>query len=300
MSGDDTIFGSRLARLARAPRNGLGDEPRIAAAARLANAPVGWPTPRAFTVEPARSDAATFSEAASLAATGEGLERCELCALEIPAEHNHLLDIKSQRLLCVCRACVILFDSKASGRRYRRMPEDVREIVDFFLDDPLWERLGIPVDITFCFYSTPAERVVAFYPGPAGAAESMLQLSAWHEIEMLNPVLGALEPDVEALLVHRGRGERSYWLVPVDVCYRLVGLMRTRWRGLSGGEEVWSALGLFFDDLRQRATLIDRNGDRIKHRLTESITEQPASRNSSHDTQFAGAIHDNAFHGVEP
>ncbi|MGI8548615.1 MAG: DUF5947 family protein [Gemmatimonadaceae bacterium] len=254
---------SRLARLARAPRG----TPTITSS----NAPTGWPTTGAghdvANTQPARSDAVGFSESAALAGADDEWEQCELCALEIPSEHRHLLDINSQRLLCVCRSCIILFDDKQSGgRRYKRMPEDVREVVDFALDDPLWERLGIPVDITFCFRSTSADRIVAFYPGPAGAAESMLQLSAWSEIEMLNPVLGALEPDVEALLIHRAHGERGYWLVPVDVCYRLVGIMRTGWRGLSGGEEVWTALESFFDDLRRRAELVDRAGARVNVR----------------------------------
>lgn len=253
---DGRIRGSRLAQLAGAPRV----QPTVSSS----NSPTGWPTGDASRTQPAKSDAVGFSESAALARADDALEQCELCALQIPSEHQHLLDIGSQRLLCVCRACIILFDNKTSGgRRYRRMPDDVREVVDFALDDPLWERLGIPVDITFCFRSTSAERVVAFYPGPAGAAESMLQLSAWSEIEVLNPVLGALEPDVEALLIHRAHGERSYWLVPVDACYRLVGVMRTGWRGLSGGEEVWAALDLFFNDLRRRATLVDRSGMRV-------------------------------------
>lgn len=262
---DDGIVGSRLARFARAPVS----IPTVSSS----NAPAGWPTPGAVNTQPARSDAVGFSESAALAGGDDALEQCELCALQIPGEHQHLLDINTQRLLCVCRACIILFDNKTSGgRRYRRMPSDVREVVDFALDEPLWERLGIPVDITFCFRSTLADRVVAFYPGPAGAAESMLQLSAWSEIEMLNPVLDALEPDVEALLIHRARGERGYWLVPVDACYRLVGLMRTRWRGLSGGEEVWTALDIFFDDLRRRAALIDRGGKRVAQRSATRTT----------------------------
>ena len=46
---------------------------------------------------------------------------------------------------------------------------------------------------------------------------------------------GLLEPDVEALLVRRGdagavAGRRAL-LVPVDACYRLVGLVRLHWKG---------------------------------------------------------------------
>ena len=64
-----------------------------------------------------------------------------------------------------------------------------------------------------------------------GATESLLELDAWEALEAANPVLATLEPDVEALLVNRARGAREHWLVPIDECYALVGLIRTRWRG---------------------------------------------------------------------
>jgi hypothetical protein len=71
-----------------------------------------------------------------------------------------------------------------------------------------------------------------------------------------------MEPDVEALLVNHARGAREHWIVPVDECYRLVGLLRTHWRGLSGGQEVWTEIGKFFDALRRRAIHVHRDGDR--------------------------------------
>ena len=45
---------------------------------------------------------------------------------------------------------------------------------------------------------------------------------------------------------------REHWLVPIDDCYELVGLIRSRWRGFGGGEEVWAAIDRFFDDLPTR------------------------------------------------
>jgi hypothetical protein len=41
--------------------------------------------------------------------------------------------------------------------------------------------------------------------------------------------------------------------VPIDECYALVGLIRTRWRGLTGGTEVWKELGGFFEQLDRRS-----------------------------------------------
>ena len=109
------------------------------------------------------------------------------------------------------------------------------------------------MDIAFFFHNSELERVVAFYPSPVGATESQLGLEAWEELECANPVIGEMEPDVEALLVNRARGARDHWLVPIDDCYDLVGLMRTRWRGLSGGKEVWEEIGRFFERLERRA-----------------------------------------------
>jgi hypothetical protein len=58
---------------------------------------------------------------------------------------------------------------------------------------------------------------------------------------------------VEALLINRIRESREYYIVPIDACYRFVGLIRVSWRGLSGGEEVWKAIEQFFADLRTKS-----------------------------------------------
>ena len=89
--------------------------------------------------------------------------------------------------------------------------------------------------------------------GPAGPTESLLELDAWHEIKRANPVLAEVEPDVEALLVNRARGARDNYVVPIDDCYRLVALIRTHWRGFTGGSEVWDEIGGFFGELRETA-----------------------------------------------
>jgi hypothetical protein len=94
---------------------------------------------------------------------------------------------------------------------------------------------------------------VVCYPSPAGAVESTVEPAAWRRIEADNPVLRALEPDVEALLVNRTGSARDHFLVPVDDCYALAGLVRTGWQGFTGGTEVWEAIGAFFGDLRSRA-----------------------------------------------
>jgi hypothetical protein len=181
-------------------------------------------------------------------------ERCDLCAEPVPPEHRHLIDVQERRLLCACQACAILFDhAGAGGGRYRLLPRDSRALPGFDLDDALWRSLDVPVELAFFFSSSTAGKVVAFYPAPAGATESLLQLEAWDELVRRNPVLETMEPDVEALLVNRTGGSAQHWLVPVDRCYELVGLIRTSWKGFGGGAVLWEQVEGFFDRLRRQA-----------------------------------------------
>jgi len=181
-------------------------------------------------------------------------ERCELCGAPVPSAHRHLVDLETRQLLCACRPCSLLFDRQAAGGgHYRLVPDRRLRLDDFELSELAWEQLQIPVDMAFFFHNSSAERVMAFYPSPMGATESRLELAAWRDLEAANPVLATIEPDVEALLVNRAKGARRQWLVPIEDCYRLVALIRTRWRGFTGGKEVWLELDRFFDDLDRRA-----------------------------------------------
>ena len=188
------------------------------------------------------------------AASAQQEERCELCGAPLASEHRHLLDLESRQLLCACRACSLLFDRRAAGGdHYRLLPDRRLRLDDFELDDVVWEQLRIPVEMAFFFYSSAVGRVVAFYPSPMGATESRLELTAWEQLERANSVLATMEHDTEALLINRARGVRGQWIVPVDDCYRLVAVIRTRWRGFSGGREVWQQIERFFEDLDGRA-----------------------------------------------
>jgi hypothetical protein len=181
-------------------------------------------------------------------------EHCELCGEPIPSQHRHLLDLGTRELQCACRACSLLFDRPAAGAgHYRLVPDRRLRVEDFDLDDLAWEQLRVPVDMAFFFHSSAAGRVQAFYPGPMGATESLLGLEAWTELEAANPVLRTLEPDVEALLVNRSRGARQHWVVPIDECYALVGLIRSHWKGLTGGKEAWQQIARFYDELDRRS-----------------------------------------------
>jgi hypothetical protein len=180
-------------------------------------------------------------------------ESCELCNAPLWSEHEHLIELDAQRIICSCTACAILFSGQ-QGARYRRVPREVEFLSEFRLTDAQWEDLHLPINLAFFFHSTRAGRVVAVYPSPAGGTESLLTLEAWHQLEQENPALRGLEPDVEALLVNRLGPSREHYRVPIDACYRLVGLIRANWRGLAGGAEVWEEIRQFFAGLKQKST----------------------------------------------
>lgn len=181
-------------------------------------------------------------------------ERCDLCGERIPHDHRHLLNLSNREILCVCQGCSILFDRDAAGAGTRRLiPTRVLYLTDFEMTDSQWESLGIPVNMAFFTSSSAAGRIQAFYPGPAGPTESLLGLDTWKDLESRNRILRDMAPDTEALLVNRVGERREYFLAPIDECYKLVGIIRTSWRGLRGGKDVWREIDAFFAGLRARA-----------------------------------------------
>lgn len=191
------------------------------------------------------------------------VEQCELCSTEIAANHRHLLEFSSRTLICVCTPCSILFGDPGAGQgKYRLVPSRFLKLPDFQMTDEQWDDLMIPVNMVYIFHNTAAQRVMAFYPSPAGSMESTLTLQGWDALVSANPILNELEPDVETLLINRvkNRGAenyREYYIAPIDVCYELVGLIRLKWKGLSGGEEVWKAIEEFFARLRTSAITVE-------------------------------------------
>jgi hypothetical protein len=181
-----------------------------------------------------------------------------MCSHELAPDHQHLLEPINRKLVCACDACAILFSSQGQTK-FKRVPRRVRFLKDFSLTDGQWDGLMMPINMAFFFESTPQGRVIALYPSPAGATESLLSFDTWDEIVSENPALRDMEADVEALLVNRighsrGFSDPEYYLVPIDECFKLVGLIRSRWQGLSGGSEVWREIGQFFGELRNRSS----------------------------------------------
>ena len=128
-------------------------------------------------------------------------ERCEMCSEPIADEHQHVVNVEGRQLMCVCRGCYLLFTDTEAELRYRAVPDRYLAFPDFALDRRAWEALQIPVGLAFFFRNSTLGRTVAFYPGPAGATESELDLQAWNDIRAADPRVDTLADDTEALLV---------------------------------------------------------------------------------------------------
>jgi Family of unknown function (DUF5947) len=183
-------------------------------------------------------------------------ERCEMCSEAITDEHQHVVDVTGRQLMCVCRACYLLFTDSNAELRYRAVPDRYLAFPEFALDRRAWEALQIPVGVAFFFANSALARTVAFYPGPAGACESELDLDAWNAISGADSRVGLLADDVEALLVRvpesEDAGPQTY-LVPIDACYEFVGRLRMLWRGFDGGQEARAFIDSFFAQVAARA-----------------------------------------------
>jgi hypothetical protein len=179
-----------------------------------------------------------------------------MCSEPIQDEHQHVVNIEGRQLMCVCRACYLLFTDTHAELRYRAIPDRYLTFPDFALDRRRWEALQIPVGMAFFFRNSVLDRTVAFYPGPAGATESQLDLAAWNDIRAADPRVDELADDTEALLVRVPEDEDEpidCYLLPIDACYEFVGRLRMLWRGFDGGEEVRRYISDFFDLLATRA-----------------------------------------------
>jgi hypothetical protein len=200
-------------------------------------------------------------------------ERCELCGEQIGTgidttgtdiagmgtagmgtAHAHLVDLERRSIACACTACALLFTQP--GGRYRTVPDRVLTDPAAPLTDAEWTELRIPVGLAFFFRNSALGHLVASYPSPAGVTECELDLAAWDRLAARHPLLRAVAPDVEAILVASGDGIETF-LVPIDVCYSLAGALRRDWHGFDGGDEGRQVITDLLDGLRRRARPVE-------------------------------------------
>jgi hypothetical protein len=179
------------------------------------------------------------------------VEHCDLCGGEVPFAHRHLLQLEARQILCSCESCFAL---RSGDPELRPTGNRIVALDAFVLPDELWAEFRIPIGLAFLFRSSVEGHVVAFYPSPAGATESELDLAAWQELVAANPILETLEADSEALIVNRLADPAQFLLAPIDRCYALVGLVKLRWEGINGGTNLRAAISDYLDVLRKEAS----------------------------------------------
>jgi uncharacterized protein DUF5947 len=180
------------------------------------------------------------------------VEKCEMCGTVVGPRHGHVVDTEHRSILCACRACYLLFTRPtAGGGKYRAIPERYLTDPDHPITAMEWESLGIPVASAFFLGSESG--LAAFYPSPAGATECLLDLNAWAELVDTHPLLGAAQPEVEAILIRGSEDAVECFLVPIDACYQLVGTVRVYWKGFDGGQEAAEHIEEFFGGIRSQA-----------------------------------------------
>jgi uncharacterized protein DUF5947 len=178
-------------------------------------------------------------------------ETCDFCHALLAETHQHLMECATRNLECVCDTCAILFSGQA--QKYRRVPRRSQYLPKFHMTDEQWAALMIPIGIAFLFRRDASGRIAAFYPSPAGPVESLLTLEAWEDIARDNPEVRSMETDVEGLLIYRVGSAREHYIVPIDECFKLVGIIRLKWKGFSGGMIVWQEIGKFLERLKRRS-----------------------------------------------
>lgn len=181
-------------------------------------------------------------------------DQCDICATPVAPEHSHLVDVRDRRLLCSCRACYLLFVPQGAAQgRYRAVGERYAALDPATFNGPHWDALQIPIGLAFFFHNSATQRVAALYPGAAGATESELPLEAWNDLAGAEPVIASMQPDTEAALVYRRRGEEAQaYVVPIDTCYELVAIVRMSWQGFDGGGEAHERIDEFFARIKER------------------------------------------------
>ena len=170
-------------------------------------------------------------------------ETCEACGEALPPSHDHRLQLETGKLSCVCQVCAAARSGGPDSWKYvgHRLVS-----LDDVVGESDWKRFNLPIDLAYFVTRNAVGRTEAFFPSPMGATEAAIDAEAWAALLARSPILGAMQPDVEALLVHRTQlGVRRAHLVSIDVCYRLIGTLRQSWRGFSGGPEVWGEIERF-------------------------------------------------------
>src|SRR5215471_4339079 len=122
---------------------------------------------------------------ARLARPQAAVEQCEFCSLPLNPVHRHLLEVATLKIICACDPCALRFENVVG--RWKLIPRQARALPQFKLTDAEWDAFALPINLAFVFQSTRLGKLIAMYPSPAGAMESLLPLANWKALAAANP-----------------------------------------------------------------------------------------------------------------
>ena len=143
--------------------------------------------------------------------------------------------LQSRRLVCAARPARCSSAASKSGLSPRAAATS-SSCPTSASPTPQWESLLIPISLAFFFHSTPAERVRGRI-SQSGRGHR-IALGIWkpgRRWSTRTPCWPRCNPTSRPCWSIAWAAQRSYYRVPIDECYKLVGLIRVHWRGLSGG-----------------------------------------------------------------
>ena len=170
---------------------------------------------------------------------------CELCPIGIGEDHRHLLHLVERRIVCVCETC---WSTRSGDPEFR--PPGSRTLVldDFDMTDEVWQSFGIPIGLTFLCArvsaagSSPSTRARRVRPSPSSTSAPGTRCA--RPTRSSTASSPTPRPSWST-----ARARRVYAIVPVDQAYKLVGLVKERWEGISGGRGVQEAVAEYFEAL---------------------------------------------------
>ena len=193
---------------------------------------------------------------------------------------------RAGKLVCSCDACAVLFSGRAGGPVPARAARRRVVCPTSACPTPSGRTCTCRSTWRSSSQSTPAGRVLAFYPSPAGRRRIAADARG-----LAGPGRRESRPRASSSPTSRrswstgSEGERAYYRAPIDECYKLVGLIRAHWRGLSGGTEVWDEVGRFFAGLKRavasRGEESRRAGSELRGRAGRAPSRTPRRRSWS-------------------
>ena len=151
--------------------------------------------------------------------------------------------------MCTCRPCYLLFSRPGRGPALPGRAGPLRRVAA-----SRWPRLGrlcrSRSALAFFFRNSTLGRMVAFYPGPAGATESRAAARRLGPDRGGEPAARPTSPRRRGAAGARRRtaATAQCHLVPIDACYELVGQLRRCGAASTAARRRTTAIDAFFAD----------------------------------------------------